>query len=321
MIIKIKSVDHDQVAYLNELLGRDLPEPTKEKIERELRLISSGAKGEKDTAYYLDFHFKDTRNWVLIHDLRLEYDGRVAQIDHLLIGRMLDIYVLESKHFSSGVAINEHGEFSYFYHNKPRPIPSPIEQNNRHIRFLQKFLANNDLLPKRLGLTLSPTFRSYVLVSPTSRLTKPTTGTFDTSMVMKADQFISRFNENSEENVLASVANLTKVISQERLQKLATRLAGFHQPVNIDYRKKFGLESEVEDVAGVSETAGASYAGEKSRGLVNGSDRRTSVAGGYFCSACKKPISKKVALFCFTNKARFGGKAFCFDCQKTRVGI
>ena len=34
--------------------------------------------------------------------------GRVAQIDHLVIYRLPDTWVLESKHFAEGVSINDH---------------------------------------------------------------------------------------------------------------------------------------------------------------------------------------------------------------------
>jgi hypothetical protein len=55
--------------------------------------------------------YKDSKNWVIIHDLRIEYGGLVAQIDHLLINRFLDFYVLETKHYSQGVKVTERGEF------------------------------------------------------------------------------------------------------------------------------------------------------------------------------------------------------------------
>ena len=45
-----------------------------------------------------------------IHDLRLEVDGRVAQINHLIIDRVLTIWVCESTHFSEGVAVDDFGE-------------------------------------------------------------------------------------------------------------------------------------------------------------------------------------------------------------------
>jgi hypothetical protein len=45
----------------------------------------------------------------VIHDHRIEHRGRVAQIDHLLINRFLDIFVLESKNYDYGVKISEEG--------------------------------------------------------------------------------------------------------------------------------------------------------------------------------------------------------------------
>lgn len=193
MLIKQKDNSLEQIDYLQDLLERDLPEKTKAMIERELKCLCSGNKGEESSAYYLDFSFKPAKNWALIHDLRLEHEGFVAQIDHLLIGRMLDIYVIESKNYNQGVAISDEGDFSYFYGKKPIPIESPIAQNERHIRLLDRYLTENNLLPKRPGVTLRPNYKNIVLISPTSRLTKPARGLYDCSSVMKSDKFRERF--------------------------------------------------------------------------------------------------------------------------------
>ena len=60
-------------------------------------------KGEAEAAYEMEFHYGASKNWMVLHDLRLECEGRVAQIDHLLLNRFLEIYVCESKRFSEGV--------------------------------------------------------------------------------------------------------------------------------------------------------------------------------------------------------------------------
>ncbi|HQU79484.1 MAG TPA: nuclease-related domain-containing protein [Azonexus sp.] len=87
---------------------------TKRKIEQEIRFMLSGVKGEKDAAYEIEFHYGPSKNWAVIHDLRIEHKGRVAQIDHILVNRFLDVWVCESKRFSEGIAINEHSECSAF---------------------------------------------------------------------------------------------------------------------------------------------------------------------------------------------------------------
>ena len=48
---------------------------------------------------------------ITIHDLRLEVNGRVAQIDHLLVNRTMTFYVFETKHFHAGIKIGEDGQF------------------------------------------------------------------------------------------------------------------------------------------------------------------------------------------------------------------
>ena len=114
MIIKHKDQQNDQIDYLTDLLERDLPDEKKCNIERDLVILKSGLKGEENSAYYIDFQLNKTKNWCVIHDLRIEHEGYVAQIDHLVIGRWMDIYVIESKNFTYGVTISDEGDFSYF---------------------------------------------------------------------------------------------------------------------------------------------------------------------------------------------------------------
>jgi len=252
MLIKQKDNSREQIDYLKDLLERDLPEKTKGMIERELKSLCSGNKGEESSAYYLDFSFKPSKNWALIHDLRLEHEGFVAQIDHLLIGRMLDLYVIESKNYNQGVAISDEGDFSYFYGKRPIPIESPIAQNERHIRLLDRYLTENNLLPRRLGVTLRPSYKNIVLISPASRLTKPARGLYDCSSVMKSDKFIERFDNDLNNDSPAAFISLAKVISEHSLRTFAEALVLAHKPVTINYLKKFGLVDEpaTEVVAG-----------------------------------------------------------------------
>jgi len=239
MIIKSKDDQQAQVDFLSDLLERDFPEEKKSAIERELKSLRSGNKGEETSAYYLDFDFRNSKDWALIHDLRIEHEGDVAQIDHLLISRMLDIYVIETKNFSSGVSISEEGGFCYFYNNKPFDIPSPIAQNERHITLLKRFLQKGDLLPRRLLLTRTPEFKNIVLISPKSRLTKPNKGIYDCSMVMKSDRFLERFKDDNNGSTFGPVF---KIFTSAGLKRFAEALARHHKPGSIDYLAKLGLK-------------------------------------------------------------------------------
>ena len=146
MIIKDSDNRENDLSELNRLLELpQLSQEQKNQIQREIRNIQSGLKGEKEATYQINFLYGNNKNWAVIHDLRLELEGHSAQIDHLLINRFLEIYVCESKRFGEGIAINEYGEFSAFYQGKPYGIASPIEQNNRHQLFLSRLFRSDEI--------------------------------------------------------------------------------------------------------------------------------------------------------------------------------
>jgi hypothetical protein len=99
MIIKRADSKQEEIQELEGLLKGKLASYQRFLIERELKAVRSGVYGEEDSAYYIDFYFGNSKNWAVIHDLRLEHKGQAAQIDHLLINRLFDIYVLESDFF------------------------------------------------------------------------------------------------------------------------------------------------------------------------------------------------------------------------------
>ena len=310
MIIKKKDALQPQIDELSALLALALPDNKRILVEKELKVLRSGAKGEKDSAYYIDFQWRDSKNWAVLHDLRLEHRGHVAQIDHLLINRHLEIFVLESKHYRQGLTISELGEFSFFFNGRAQAIPSPIEQNKRHITFLERYLKNQPFMPKRLGITMSPVFKNFILVSPESKIVRPLLRTFDTSMVIKSDMLHDEIEKYFESVSLESVLALGRLIGQDTLQNIARSLALQHRPASIDYRKKFAIRA-----GALSDNTSSAEASSTPTERTT-KPQRSREASHYFCAKCKKGISKKVALFCFQNKGRFSGKAYCFDCQR-----
>ncbi|HSB80836.1 MAG TPA: nuclease-related domain-containing protein, partial [Candidatus Methylomirabilis sp.] len=160
----------------------------KRQIAEEVRILRAGFSGERESVYLLDFYLKASRNTTVIHDLRLDLNGRVAQIDHVLLHRTLNVFVLETKHFQSGLKITEDGEFLRWNPSTKtyQGMPSPLAQNKRHIAVLRDAFDRIDL-PTRLGVQLTPVFLSYVLVSPRAWIERPKR--FDTSHILKADLF------------------------------------------------------------------------------------------------------------------------------------
>ena len=71
----------------------------KDWLRNELSNLKKGIAGERDAAYYIDHYFDKGGNHVVLHDLRFVMDGEVTQIDHLVMARGGNIYLLETKNF------------------------------------------------------------------------------------------------------------------------------------------------------------------------------------------------------------------------------
>ena len=90
MLIKSPDDKKKRLRLLEELRSSDrLDERQKEWLRKEYWRLSPGDKGERDAAHYLDMSFSESKNHAVLHDLRLEADGHIAQIDHLIVNRML----------------------------------------------------------------------------------------------------------------------------------------------------------------------------------------------------------------------------------------
>lgn len=211
----LKAPDDKKVPLAElERLAKIVPFPRKRQIVEEVRILRAGIKGEQESSYLLDFHFKASRNTAIIHDLRLKVNGRVAQIDHLLLHRTLNIFVLETKHFKSGLKITEEGEFLRWnaYEKAYEGMPSPLAQNERHVAVLRDAFEQIDM-PTRLGKRLTPVFLSYVLVSPRARIERPKR--FDTSHVLKADM-LSVEDELNKRGLLKGAGGIMRIVESAK---------------------------------------------------------------------------------------------------------
>jgi hypothetical protein len=242
MILKHKDSCIEDIQELNRLLTLNLSAKQRSLVDLELKTTLSGNSGEGSSAYYIDFRYKDSKNWAVIHDLRIEHCGLVAQIDHLLINRFLDIYVLESKNYFFGIKITEHGEFMRYTGKAFQGIESPIEQNKRHVELLKKTIDDRNLAPKRLGIPIPVTFKSFVLVAPNSRIDRPPEKSFATTNVIKADAFVSMVEKEIDKLPVVAIA---KTIGSDTLEEFGQKLVRLHRSGKINYAAKFGIDETI----------------------------------------------------------------------------
>jgi hypothetical protein len=299
----IKSADDKQpdIEALEALLARpSIHATTKSKVEREIKTLRAGVKGERDAAYEIDFDFAKATNRVVIHDLRLEVDGRVAQIDHLIIDRFLTVWVCESKHFAEGVGVDEHGEWVAFYAARPQGIPSPIEQNRKHVAVLKDVFDQKLVEPKkRLGVTIKPDIKSVILVSNNARITRPKTKAGAAAVdgldsVMKVEKLRSAIAKDTEARPLSIIA---RTVSSNTIERLGRDLVALHRPIAFDWAARFGLVDQL-----------AAPAVEATREPA----RRLPGA----CESCGTAISYGVARYSAEHSHLFRGRILCMTCQK-----
>lgn len=303
MILKHRDSCTNDIKELNRLLTLNLTGKQRFLVERELKCLLSGNSGESSSAYYIDFKYKDSKNWVVIHDLRIDHRGLIAQIDHMLINRFLEIYVLESKNYFYGIKITDNGEFMAYTGKAFQGIESPIEQNKRHVELLNKSITDRNLAPTRLGFPIPVSFKNYVLVAPNSRIDRPKQQNFDSRNVIKADAFVSLVEkEINKMSVVSTFATATKLIGSDTLEEFGQKLVRLHRPGSINYVAKFGIVEQAQVSAPLStvcDSAKPQWSGEK------------------VCQGCGVSVDKKVVFFCNINKAKFNGQIFCRDCQKS----
>lgn len=262
-------------------------------IDDELWSIRLGAKTEADAAYQLEFDLQDSQHWAIIHDLRLEIDGQVAQIDHLVISRMLELFVCESKSFTGGVKVNEHGEWTTFRDRRLIGIPSPIEQNRRHIAVLKRAIKLGFVhLPRRI-VAIKPTFFNIVLVSQGGSIGRPRKKAPELDAIVKVDQFRTHLLKRN-----FSSLSMLKLVGSATLEGFGRQLVALHQPADRDWGKRFGITEAEREAAPVEPLA------------TPAPDRNAN------CARCGIAVSIAEARFCRFNKGRFDGQLYCMPCQQ-----
>lgn len=344
MIFKQKDSLDGQLQYLEQALQR-APGPERQRYEKELAQVRAGAKGEQETAYHIDFHLKPNPNWAVIHDLRLEWNGRVAQVDHLLIDRFLDIYVVESKSFRTKIR-HANGGWERLNFNHWEGIQCPVEQNQRHILVLGDLIEQTKMAPTRLGVPLRPTFFNVVVVQPSCSIIGKTP---EEARIYRLDKLVRKIRGEDP-----SPLTMLKMISADTLHAFAADLVSYHVPAPTPVvsqpnatpapvpARSNGVLHKCQNCGGPLSGAEANYCRAKSarfagqilcrrcqgyapkagqkpgeRNLAANVKEPERVA---HCAVCGTGVDTKVVAFCRFNSKRFEGRVLCRLCQVSVAG-
>ena len=323
MLLKSADDKSKRVALLEELQRSQFIDQWQRKwLREELVRLKNGLRGEQESAHYLDNYFKDGENCVVLHDLRFVVDGDVAQIDHLILNRASKIYLLETKNYACNLVINEQGEFTAEYERDRFGIPSPIEQSHRHERVLCKLLERLDIVGRTQKL---PDFHHVVLLHPKATIERPPAKAFDTSNVIKADQFPTWHKQFVESLSVATVfKSALNMRGLDTIKEWGEKLMRQHRPADLLTLPDFmqptasrGATAAAANLAPALTTVpvASTIAQVKEPPPASASPRAEDSPRRLICAHCAAKISFAEGKFCWNNAPRFGGVAYCREHQ------
>lgn len=321
MLLKSADDKSKRLALLEELQRSPVLDTFQKKwVYDQLMRLKKGIQGERDSAHYIDNYFKHNENHVILHDLRFVVDEEVAQIDHLIINKMMGIYLLETKNYACNLIINDRGEFTAEYESGGRfGIASPLEQSLRHERVLCKLLERLDIVG-RIQKQLN--FYHVVMLHPQAIIERPAAKVFDTRNVIKSDQFPSWHKSFVDQiGVGALFKNALNMRSLDTLKEWGEKLMRQHRPADLLALPDF-MRPQEPSKAPVSAPKFSSPVSMTHKAPVAQYPAKVTpltpvprppeqAAKRLICAHCAAKISYAEGQFCWNNAKRFGGLAYC----------
>lgn len=241
MIFKKADSKEAELTTLKRVLKQSTSDSQKALIQKDLNTLQSGLEAELQNAYYIDFYLKESKNVLVLHDIRLEHNGRTAQIDHMLISR-LGIELLESKSFKGELTINSDGSLQVKHSNKVQAYPNPLEQSRRHAKVVEEFVRDKATLGKRIELLGGIEVSSRVLINPNTPITNQNLP----EHFVRADAFLTqRNNEIDNIGILQTFKLVGKMTTIDTVKEIAQLLVDAHTPIEFDYAAKYKVSQQI----------------------------------------------------------------------------
>lgn len=127
------------------------------------RLRRAGNEAEKQMAFYLRRAFGSDPDVFVFNNLRLEHEGEVGQIDHLILHKG-GMVIVESKSVTSAVRINDREEWTRQWNGRWQGMASPVLQARRQADVLRDVLqAHREQLLNKMMFGQQRGFRAFVI--------------------------------------------------------------------------------------------------------------------------------------------------------------
>lgn len=321
MILKSADDKSKRIALLEELQrSTRLDTYQRTWLSEELERFKKGIQGERDSAHYLDNYFRNGQNHVVLHDLRFVVDGDVAQIDHLVINRAVGIYLIETKNYAGNLVINGHGEFTAEYGKLRFGIESPLEQSRRHERVLIRLLEQLEIVGRTQK---QPDFHHVVMLHPKAIIQRPPAATFDSSNVIKADQFPTWHAGYVEGmGISSTLKSALNMRSLDTIKEWGEKLKRQHRvadplalPDFMRPKPPVAAAAPAVNKSPESPRPAIPVAAAEPRSVPAPAVAADKTEKKLICTRCGIKISFPEGKFCWNNSKRFGSAQYCREHQ------
>ena len=266
-------------------------------IKRQANLLRLAALGESEAEIILRQIWGEDREWLVLHQLRIPTAGGVVEFDHLLVSRLMDIWVLHDVSAPEGLEIDAAGGFSLRRGALNVPMPSPILAMERQVEALKALYADGRLLlPQHYGRGVTPRIHGLVLLASRT----PLHGDWQDAPGGDSLVRVSALSERIMAYQAAlTIGNLVRLVSMPVLSSTAQDLVALHQPETVDWAAELGVPgTEAGNVISLSfpvrSDDGAPEARAPIRSAVMTLAEVVSLPqGASRCAACGKLISRR----------------------------
>lgn len=227
------------LAILQSLREETSDQRVRNNIDTHLRNIRAGLAGEREVAYFLNIAYSHGCDVMVLHDLRFETSDGVAQIDHAVLNRRRELYILETKSMRSGmVRDREDGRWYRTYGAGGmyrEPMPDPIEQGRRHGKLVGTMLR-----------TMRSSIQHVIpvmVVMPDAKVTAERQPHEDFSIVA-TDQFASWMENRPTIRAAATAVHQSDELpplTDDEMYGVASRLERSHTPLVYNWRGMVGM--------------------------------------------------------------------------------
>lgn len=183
---------------------------------------------------YLDEAFGVPDDIVVAHDVRISCEAGRAHVDHVLLTRFLDVFLLESRFDGDELIVNDQEEFSLRYGDGTVVrVRSPINQLRRNLIVMQH-VFKSIALPEKLGQPIVPTFHRYVVVPQGMRITN--TSSVRADYFQRPKEILRKIHAASHRG---AVRSLMSGLTPKQLSDIAKIVVRWHTPDKVDFIGKY----------------------------------------------------------------------------------